>query len=70
MGANNPQDGAVFDPRGMIGRIYVGYHKILMHAKYTISSSCGFIEEDFPIISLRQTLTSPGRGQVEPQGHG
>ena len=33
LGANDPQDGAVFDPRGMIGRIYVGYHKILIHAK-------------------------------------
>ena len=26
MGANNPQDVASLDPRGMLGRIYVGDH--------------------------------------------
>ena len=26
MGANDPQDGAIFDPRDMIGRIYVEHH--------------------------------------------
>ena len=26
MGANDPRGMAILDPRGMIGRIYVGYH--------------------------------------------
>ena len=26
MGANDPRDGAIFDPRGMIGRIYIEDH--------------------------------------------
>ena len=31
MGANDPQGGAIFDPRGMIGRIYVEHHTTLLH---------------------------------------
>ena len=49
MGANDPQGVAIFDPKGMICRIYVGYHKTLLHAKYTSSSSCGFREDFLPL---------------------
>ena len=31
MGANEPRDVANLDPRGMVGRIYVGDHLILLH---------------------------------------
>ena len=34
MGANNPRDGAIFDPRGMVGRIYREGHYTLLHTKY------------------------------------
>ena len=47
MGANDPRGGAIFDPRGIIGRIYKEDHYTLL---YTISESsrpCSFGEEDF-----------------------
>ena len=31
MGANDPWDVASLDPRGMVGRIYVGDHLTLLH---------------------------------------
>ena len=31
MGANEPQGLANLDPKGMVGRIYVGDHLILLH---------------------------------------
>ena len=31
MGANDPWDTAISDPRGMVGRIYVGDHKTSLH---------------------------------------
>ena len=47
MGANDPRSGAIFDPRGMIGRIYKEDHYTLLHTKYESFGSCGFGEEDF-----------------------
>ena len=51
-----PRGVANLDPRGMIGRIYEGYHLMLLHTKYIGLRPCGFREEDFfhifPIISL------------------
>ena len=47
MGANDPRGGAIFDPRGMIGRIYKQDHYTLLHTKYEGSGPCGFGEEDF-----------------------
>ena len=47
MGANDPLDGAIFDPRGMIGRIYIEDHYTLLHTKYESFGPCGFGEEDF-----------------------
>ena len=47
MGANDPRGGAIFDPRGMVGRIYKEDHYTLLHTKYESSRPCGFGEEDF-----------------------
>ena len=47
MGANDPRGGAIFEPRGMIGRIYKKDHYTLLHTKYEGSGPCGFGEEDF-----------------------
>ena len=65
MGANDPQRGAIFDPRGMIGNIYIEDHYTLLHTKYESFGPCGFGEEDFFF-----PLTLPGRGPYGPQGHG
>ena len=46
MGANDPQGGAMFDPKVMVGRIYKEDYTLL-HTKYEISRPCGFEEEDF-----------------------
>ena len=51
MAANDPRGGAIFDPRGMIGRIYIEDHSTLLHTKYESSGPCGFREEDIFIIS-------------------
>ena len=66
MGANDPRGGAIFDPRGMVGRIYKEDHYILIHIKYESSEPSGFWEEDFFLCF------SPWhpRGLYEPQGHG
>ena len=52
MGANDPPPppppvGAIFDPRGMIGRIYIEDHYTLLHTKYESFEPCGFGDEDF-----------------------
>ena len=36
------QGGAIFDPSGMICRIYVELNMSLMHAKYRSFRACGF----------------------------
>ena len=47
MGANDPRGVASLNPRGLIERIYVEYHKILLPTKYICSVPHGFREEDF-----------------------
>ena len=47
MGANDPRSGAIFDPRGMISRIYIEDHYTLLHTKYDSFGPCGFGVEDF-----------------------
>ena len=37
-----PQGGVIFDPKGMIGRIYVELHMTLLHIKYI-----SFVSWDF-----------------------
>ena len=46
MGDNDPRGGAIFDPNGMVGRIYKEEHYTLLHTKYESSGSCGFGEQD------------------------
>ena len=46
MGANDPQDGAFFDPM-LVGFRYKEDHYTLLHTKYESSGPCGFAEEDF-----------------------
>ena len=64
MGANDPRGGAIFDPRGMIGRIYEEDHYTLLHIKYESFGSCGFGEEDF----LWFSHDAPGAGPVWTPG--
>ena len=67
MGANDPHSGAIFDPRGMVGRTYKVNHYTLLHTKYENSGLCGFGEEDcFHVFPMRP----PGRGLYGSQGHG
>ena len=47
MGANEPLGVANLDPRGMVGKIYVGNHLMLLHTKYLSSGSYDFREDDF-----------------------
>ena len=76
MGANDPRGRAIFDPRGMIGRIYKQDHYTLLHTKYEGSGPCGLkyegsgpcgFGEDFFMFC---PITPPGRGLYGPQGHG
>ena len=42
MGANDPLDGVIFDPRETVGSMYKDDHLTLLHAKYESSGQCGF----------------------------
>ena len=52
MEANDPRGVANLDPRGMIGRIYEGYHLTLLYTKYIGFRSCGFREDFFSYFSI------------------
>ena len=71
MGANDPRGMANLDLRGFSGRIFVGYHLILLHAKYVSCWPYGFREEvfflSFLIISLWELIT-PGAWPVWTPG--
>ena len=43
----NPRDGAISDPRGMLGRIYVKLHITILHTDYRSFGCCSFREDDF-----------------------
>ena len=47
MGANELRSVANLDPRGIVGRIYVGDPLTLLHTKHLSSGAYGFREEDF-----------------------
>ena len=64
MGAIDPRGGAIFDPRGMIGRIYIEDHYILLHTKYEGSWPCGFGEDFFYVLPHH----APGAGPVWTPG--
>ena len=42
MGANDTRGGAIFDSRGMVGRMYKEDHYTLLHTKYKSSGPSGF----------------------------
>ena len=70
MGANDPRGRAIFDPRGMVGRIYKEDHYTLLHTKYESSGPCGFREDFFyvfPIVCLWELMT-PGAGPFLTSG--
>ena len=64
MGANDPRDRAIFDPRGMVGRIYKEDHYTLLHTKYESCEPCGFGEKIFLCFSH----DAPEAGLVWTQG--
>ena len=64
MGANDPGGGAIFYPRGMLGRIYKEDHYTLLHTKYESSGPCGFGEEYF----LSSSHDAPRAGPVWTPG--
>ena len=45
--SNEPRDLTNLDPRGMVGRIYIGDHLTLLHAKNLSSGPHSFREDDF-----------------------
>ena len=65
MGANDPRGGAIFDPRGMIARIYIEDHYTLLHTKYESFGPCGFGEDDFFMFF---PLHPRGRTRMDPRG--
>ena len=56
MGANDSRGVACYDPRGLIGRIYVGDHQTLLHPKYISSGPHCFREEDFLSFSQYKSM--------------
>ena len=74
MGANDPWGMANLDPRGMVGRIYVGDHQTLLHTEYLSCGPHSFREKDsfnFFFHYKSMGANDPMRnGQFGPQGHG
>ena len=54
------------EPRGLIGRIYVGYHYTLLHTQYISCGPLGFREED--ILSFSHYKSMGANGQFGPKG--
>ena len=48
MGANDPLGGAIFYPRGMVGRIYKEDHYTLLHTKYESSGLVVYVSPMMP----------------------
>ena len=51
-----PWDVASLEPRGLIGRIYVGDNNTLLHTQYISSGLHGYGEEDFVSFSHYKSL--------------
>ena len=60
MGAYDPWGGAIFDPRGMVGRVYEVDNYTLLHTQSESTGPCDFGEEDFLCFSH----DAPGVGPV------
>ena len=54
---------ASLEPRGLIGRIYVGDHNTLLHTQYISYEPHGFREEDFLSFTHYKSMT-PGAWPV------
>ena len=50
MAANESRGVANLDPRGIVGRVYVGNHLSLLHTKYVSSGPNYFTDEEFWIF--------------------
>ena len=70
MGANEPWGMANLDPRGMIDRIYVGDHLMLLHTKYLTSGSYGFREDFLSFSPYKSMGANELRGvtNLDPRG--
>ena len=71
MGANDPLGMASWDPRGLIGRIYVVDRHTLLHTKYISSWPHGFREEDFVSFSHYKSMGANehrGVASLDPRG--
>ena len=64
MGDNDPRGGAIFDPRGMLGRIYKEGHYTLLQTKYESCGSCDFGEDCFIFFPM----TPSGGACLNPWG--
>ena len=72
MRTNDPPGVANLDPRGMVGRIYVGDHSTLLHTKSVSCGPYGFRKEDFlsfiSYIALYKHMTRWGVASLDPRG--
>ena len=61
---------ANLDPRGLIGRIYVGDHKTLQHTKYISSGPHGFREEFLSFSHYKSVGANDPQGMaiLDPRG--
>ena len=62
---------ASFEPRGLIGRIYVGDHNTLLHTQYISCGSHGFRKEDFLSFSHYKSMGANdprGMASLDPRG--
>ena len=66
-----PRGGAISDPRGTLGMIYVKLHITMLHTKYRSFGCCGFREEDFLCIFHCKPMAdndAPRAGPVRTPG--
>ena len=71
MGVNDPWGMANLDPRGMVGRIYVGDHYTFLHTKYMSSGPHGFREDFFLGFSHFKSMGANdprGTANLDPRG--
>ena len=70
MSYNDPRGGAIFDPRGKIGRIYVEFHMTMLYIKYTSFVSCCCREDFFIYFHYKSMVDNdmPGAWPVWTPG--
>ena len=65
MGANDPRGGAIFDPRGMIGRIYIEDTK---HCYTQNMKALGLVVSEKKIFFIFSSLRPRGGARMDPRG--